>query len=79
MNRVLVVELGDMQPFHITPQILREIREKLDLTQPQAAERCRVTRRTWLNWENGHTPVEGPATIVIELLYAEANRVPARA
>lgn len=74
-----VVELGTMQRLHITPKLLKETREKLGLNQTEAAARCLVTRRTWLDWENGHRAPQGPAIIAIEVLHAQANHAPASA
>lgn len=68
-----VVELGDMTEVHITPQLLKEIRAKLGITQTEAGKRCRVGLRAWQRWEAGDTRPEGPATIAVELLLAEAN------
>lgn len=70
---VSVVDLDVMQKLHITPQLIKEIRVRLGLNQTEAGKRCRVSRRTWLDWENGHKKPDGPATIAIELLHAEAN------
>lgn len=65
--------VGHMANVHITPEIIREIRIRLGLNQTEAGKRCRVSRRTWLDWENGHKKPDGPASLVLEGLYAEAN------
>lgn len=69
--------VGDMTERRITPPMLKEIRSKLGITQTEAAERCRVGLRTWMRWEQGTREPDGPASIVIELLAAEANSKPA--
>lgn len=68
-----VIDSGHMTSVHITPKLLKEIRVKLCLTQKQAAARCRVAWRTWAGWEGGECQVVGPASLVVELLLAEAN------
>lgn len=74
-----VVKLGYMSTLHITPEILKQIRRNLDLSQTEAAARCRVNLQTWWRWETGRREPDGPATIVLELLAAEANVAPVAA
>jgi DNA-binding XRE family transcriptional regulator len=35
-----------------TPEELRALRERLGLTQAEAADKVGVARRTWMYWEN---------------------------
>lgn len=41
----------------MTPQWLRAWREKLDITQQQAADMLGVTRRSVVKWESGDAPI----------------------
>lgn len=41
----------DVNPW---PAKLRDLRERLGLTQAEAAEKAGVALRTWISWENAH-------------------------
>lgn len=47
---------------------IKATRIKAGLTQEQAAALVRVSRRTWLNWEHGHTTMPGAAQDLFKLL-----------
>lgn len=51
-------------------EILRNLREKYNLTQEQMAERLHVTRQAVSRWENGETQ---PNTDTLKLLSREFN------
>jgi DNA-binding transcriptional regulator YiaG len=58
----------------LTPARIKEIRERLGLTQAQAAERIGVARRTWMYWESparGQRP--SPAAVSLIHLLAEGK------
>lgn len=60
---------GDMGKKKINPwpARLKDLRNRLQITQEQAGKRVRVTRRTWAGWEGGRVP--SPAhQLLIELL-----------
>jgi DNA-binding XRE family transcriptional regulator len=50
------------------PERLRALRERLDLTQAQAAEKVGVTRRAWIAWETGEKIPSAPLAILIGIL-----------
>lgn len=55
----------------MTPADLRAARKRLGLTQHGLAEALRMGKWGWQTiskWENGDTPVPGPAQVAIELL-----------
>lgn len=49
---------------------LKALRDRLKLTQVEAAARIRVNQATWSGWENGRHEPDGPARYLIELLEA---------
>jgi DNA-binding transcriptional regulator YiaG len=51
-----------------TAEQIKAIRERLKLTQAQAAERVGVARRTWQDWENGKIAVPLPITKLLDCL-----------
>ena len=55
-------------PINMTPESLRNKREKLGLTMTQASSICRVPYKTWQNWENGRRPVPEHAVVFIEYM-----------
>jgi DNA-binding transcriptional regulator YiaG len=48
-------------PANPWPARLKALRERLDLTQAEAAEKTGVATRTWISWEHGHRKPSGPA------------------
>ena len=58
-------------PPSYTPAQLRTLRERLDLTQEQAAAKVGVSRRTWAGWEGGEVKPPKPLLILIQLLDQE--------
>jgi DNA-binding transcriptional regulator YiaG len=51
-----------------TPSQIKAIRKARKLTQEQAAALVGVTRRQWVNWEQGTRKPSGPACILIQQL-----------
>ncbi len=49
----------------------RALRERLNLTQQEMAEKFRISLRTWQNWEAGINEPPGPVTILMEQLEVE--------
>lgn len=54
-------------PGHPWPEFLRGLRDRLGITQEQAAERCGVKTRTWVAWENSQST---PSRLARNLLTA---------
>lgn len=55
----------------MTPDQVREARQRLGLTQSQLADLLRMGdngKRQVRRWEAGETPVSGPASVAIEAL-----------
>ena len=50
------------------PNRLRKLRERLKLTQPQAAARIRIAQSQWSSYEQGHRQPTRPIAHLIELL-----------
>lgn len=51
----------------LTPKQIRAIREKLKLTQAEAADKIGVARRTWMYWESearGQAPSPAAARLI---------------
>ena len=47
---------------------LRQLRLRLDLTQEEMAGACRVSTRTWRNWETGvYTPAARAMGLLVEM------------
>ncbi|HPZ07184.1 MAG TPA: helix-turn-helix domain-containing protein [Candidatus Eremiobacteraeota bacterium] len=53
---------------HYKGKEIKEIREKLHLTQMLFADICGVSKKTVEAWENGKNTPQGPAQRMIELL-----------
>jgi DNA-binding XRE family transcriptional regulator len=47
---------------------LQALRDRLDLTQEDAAGRIRVARRTWHMWETGQAKPQPSYLLLIEML-----------
>jgi DNA-binding transcriptional regulator YiaG len=57
----------------MTPTELKAIRQRYGLTQSGLAALLRISDlRTIRRWESGEVPVSGPASIVLELMDADA-------
>jgi len=59
---------------NITPDWIRELRERLDLTQTVFARRIGVCQSTVAEWESGRICPRGPAKILLEMIFNEAER-----
>jgi DNA-binding transcriptional regulator YiaG len=53
------------------PAKLKQLRERLGITQAEAAERAGVALRTWINWENAHQQPSRPAQKLIVIAFPE--------
>lgn len=53
------------------PRRLYELRQRLDITQREAAERCGVAIGTWQNWEYGHRHPGAAAQRLISVVFSE--------
>jgi len=47
---------------------IKKIREKLDLTQKELAEKLNLHYRTLQKWESGETKIKGPSVFMLEQL-----------
>lgn len=57
----------------MTPSHIRTIRKEAGLSQTGLAALLRIKDlRTIRRWESGETPITGPASIVLELIEADA-------
>jgi putative transcriptional regulator len=52
----------------LTPAQIRDVRERLNLSQAVFARRLRVRKRTLENWEQGRAKPAGPAATMIHLV-----------
>lgn len=50
------------------PATIRKLRERLGLTQTEAAEKVGVTQRAWLSWESGAVVPSKQSIILIQQL-----------
>jgi len=57
----------------ITPDEIRGIRKRAELTQTELAERLGVTRDAVASWEIGRARPRGPAEILIRQLGAQLD------
>lgn len=57
----------------ITPDEIRAIRKRAELTQPELAKRLGVTRDAVASWEIGRARPRGPAEILIRQLGAQLD------
>lgn len=56
------------RPSAWTAKQVRALRERLDLTQEEAAAKVGVTRRQWAAWEGGESTPSGPAAKLLDLM-----------
>jgi DNA-binding transcriptional regulator YiaG len=57
-----------VEEAHWTPQRIRALRERLGLTQREAAELVGVNDSMWCHWEKGRHPPTRPFEILLGLL-----------
>ena len=65
---------GDLAPgriFQFTGTEVKQIRNKMCLTQAQFAELIVISRRTLENWEQGRTIPSGPSRALLRILHAD--------
>ena len=58
----------------ITGKWIYDLRIRLDLTQAEFAVRLGVTQGTVAHWESSKQKPLGPAKILLEMIYLEAER-----
>ncbi len=63
-----MVSMATKKPNPWTPKKVKALRQRLDLTQTEAAEKVGVTRRQWAAWEAGESKPSGPAAKLLQLL-----------
>ncbi len=51
-----------------TAKRIKELRDRLDLTQEEAAAKVGVTRRQWAAWEGKESKPSGPSVKLLALL-----------
>lgn len=57
----------------ISPDEVRTIRQRLELTQAELAKKMNLSREAITQWENGRASPTGPAEILLRYLVAEAD------
>lgn len=62
-----------METTMITPNEIRSIRQRAELTQAELGKRVGVTRDAVASWEIGRTRPRGPAEILIRQLGAQLD------
>lgn len=62
------VLMAKKKPETFTPDQLRALRARLDLTQAEAAEKVGVSRRAWASWEGEEKTPARRTVILIRLL-----------
>ncbi len=60
--------MAKKNPTPWTAKRVKALRERLDLTQAEAAALVGVTRRQWAAWEAGESKPSGPASKLLQLL-----------
>lgn len=55
-------------PINLTPEEIRAIREKLNLSQAVFAHRLRTSVRTYQNWEQGKTKPNAQAVLLLKMV-----------
>jgi len=53
--------------FEVTPQSIKETRQRYNLTQEEFAQLLDVSPRTLQNWEQGRREPEGPAKVLLKV------------
>ena len=57
-----------------TAAAVKALRDRLDLTQAEAAARLRISQQLWADWERGHRSPVPPMQLLLDLL--AAGRLP---
>lgn len=58
----------------MTPAEVRQIRERLNLTQHELAEALQVSQVCVSHWEKGLRPCQGPAAVLLNRMHAEHEK-----
>ena len=61
-------------PGNPWPKLLCEFRERHQLTQEAAAALAKVTRRAWINWENGDSVPSRTYAHLLSLVIEKHNK-----
>lgn len=56
------------EPVSLTPEEIKAIREKLNLSQAVFAHRLRTSVRTYQNWEQGRTKPNAQAVLLLKMV-----------
>ena len=62
------VEVEQPKPVQISPEEIRAIREKLQLSQAVFARKLRTSVRTYQGWEQGKTRPNPQATLLLKMV-----------
>lgn len=65
--RILKGEQSATRTIEVTPQSIKETRQKYNLTQNEFAQLLDVSPRTLQNWEQGRREPEGPAKVLLKV------------
>jgi putative transcriptional regulator len=69
-------ESSDLQPMNYDDSVsVKEIREKLNMTQEEFSKSFGVSLATIQNWEQGRRSPEGPARVLLKLIMRQPNLV----
>jgi putative transcriptional regulator len=61
--------------FHVEPLAIKELRSRLDLSQPQFAKLLHMDVGTLRNWEQGHRVPTGPAKALLTAISRDSKHV----
>ena len=78
IDQIRAIRRGERKPsrvFHYEPVKVKNIREKLGLTQAQFAKMICVSLGTIRNWEQGRTYPEGAAIALLRIAEAKPDAV----
>jgi len=59
------IEVEDLPPLRVDAALIRETRERLNVSRAAFARRLRVATRTLENWERGRATPNAPAAALI--------------
>lgn len=60
---------------NVTPAWIKELRDRLEMSQAEFAKKCAVSQSTVCEWEKGLKHPRGPARVVLEMIHNEAERM----
>lgn len=65
--RILKGNQDATRAYEVTPQSIKETRQRYNLTQEEFAQLLDVSPRTLQNWEQGRREPEGPAKVLLKV------------